>query len=50
MPAHARNHLAFLETETGARIGMVSTGPDRGQTIFLNDFSAALKAANAAAR
>jgi len=50
LPAHARNYLAFLEAETGARIGMVSTGPDRGQTIFLNDFSAALKAANAAAR
>ncbi|MBV8892931.1 MAG: hypothetical protein JO266_13355, partial [Acidobacteria bacterium] len=35
----------FLENETGARIGMVSTGPDREQTIFTEEFGDELKAA-----
>jgi hypothetical protein len=30
--------LEFIEKESGARIGMVSTGPDREQTIFMEDF------------
>jgi adenylosuccinate synthase len=50
LPAKARKYLAFLEKETGARIGMVSTGPDRDHTIFVSDFQAALRAASAAAR
>jgi len=32
-----------VEKETGARIGMVSTGPDREQTIITDEFSAALR-------
>jgi adenylosuccinate synthase len=34
--------LRFQERESGARIGMVSTGPDREQTIALPEFTAAL--------
>jgi adenylosuccinate synthase len=50
LPARAREYLAFLEKETGARIGMVSTGPDRDQTIFVEEFRGALQTAQAAAR
>jgi len=39
LPAKAREYLKFLERESGAKIGMVSTGPDRDQTIFMEDFS-----------
>jgi len=43
LPQAAREYLAFVEKETGARIGMVSTGPDREQTIITDEFSAALR-------
>jgi len=43
LPKSAREYLAFLETETAARIGMVSTGPGREQTIFVDDFVAELR-------
>jgi adenylosuccinate synthase len=43
LPAAARDYLAFLEKETGARIGMVSTGPGREQTLFVDGFTTALK-------
>ena len=33
LPRAAQEYLAFQERESGAKIGMVSTGPDRGQTI-----------------
>jgi len=42
LPPAARSYLQFLEQESGARIGMVSTGPGREQTIIKNDFLAAL--------
>jgi len=45
LPKAAREYLAFLEKESGARVGMVSTGPDRGHTIFVDEFAAAIKAA-----
>lgn len=44
LPERAREYLRFLERESGARIGMVSTGPDRDQTIELPPFTAALRA------
>jgi adenylosuccinate synthase len=50
LPAKARQYLAFLERESGARIGMVSTGPGREQTIFVDEFLAVLKSAEAAGR
>ncbi len=38
LPEKARDYLKFLEKETGARIGMVSTGPDRDQTMYVEEF------------
>jgi adenylosuccinate synthase len=43
LPKLAQEYLRFLEKETRAKIGMVSTGPDRDQTITLPEFEAALK-------
>jgi adenylosuccinate synthase len=40
LPPKAREYLAFLEKQTGARIGMISTGPERDQTIFVEEFAA----------
>jgi adenylosuccinate synthase len=40
LPRKAQEYLRFIEKETGAAIGMVSTGADRDQTIFLPDFTA----------
>ena len=39
LPPKAQDYLRFLEKESGAKIGMVSTGPDRDQTIFIPEFS-----------
>lgn len=44
LPAAAKDYLRFLEDESGARIGMISTGPDRDQTILLPEFAATLDA------
>jgi adenylosuccinate synthase len=44
LPKAAQEYLAFQERESGAKIGMVSTGPDRGQTIVLPEFAEALNA------
>jgi adenylosuccinate synthase len=44
LPKAAQEYLAFQERESGAKIGMVSTGPDRGQTIVLPEFAKALNA------
>jgi adenylosuccinate synthase len=42
LPKAAREYLNFLEKESGARIGMVSTGPGREQTILVGDFATQL--------
>jgi adenylosuccinate synthase len=42
LPKAAREYLRFQERESGAKIGMVSTGPDREQTMILPEFAAAL--------
>ncbi len=47
LPQAARDYLAFQERESGAKIGMVSTGPDREQTIVLPEFAAALASIHA---
>jgi adenylosuccinate synthase len=39
LPKAAREYLAFLEKETGTRIGVISTGPEREQTIFSDEFA-----------
>jgi len=44
LPKVAQEYLRFQERESGAKIGMVSTGPDRGQTMVLPEFAAALNA------
>jgi adenylosuccinate synthase len=42
LPQAAQEYLRFQERESGARIGMVSTGPDREQTMVLDQFRSAL--------
>ena len=42
LPAKAKAYLAFVARETGAKIGMVSTGPDREQIMLLPEFAQAL--------
>jgi adenylosuccinate synthase len=42
LPALAQEYLRFLEGESGAAIGMVSTGPDREQTMTLAEFDTVL--------
>src|SRR5205085_866695 len=44
LPTKARQYLEFLQSESGARIGMVSTGPEREQTMFMPDFARELPA------
>ncbi len=43
LPKKAQEYLRFVEKESGAKIGMVSTGPDREQTMFMDDFAKELK-------
>jgi len=45
LPQQAREYLAFLAKEAGAKIGMISTGPDRDHTILVDEFVSELKAA-----
>jgi len=42
LPANAQKYLRFLEENSGgARIGMISTGPDRNQTFAVKEFDEA---------
>jgi adenylosuccinate synthase len=43
LPKVARNYLTFIEKQSGARIGVVSTGPGREQTIFVDEFTETLR-------
>jgi adenylosuccinate synthase len=43
LPLAAREYLHFLESESGARIGMISTGPGREQSILVDDFRSELR-------
>lgn len=38
LPAKARDYLEFIAKETGSKVAMVSTGPDREQTMYVGDF------------
>ncbi len=40
LPKKAQAYLRFIEKESGAKIGVVSTGPDREHTMFLPEFAA----------
>ncbi|MEO7029323.1 MAG: adenylosuccinate synthase, partial [Acidobacteriaceae bacterium] len=42
LPQLAKDYMNFVERESGAKIGMISTGPDRIQTIHLPEFEEAL--------
>ena len=37
LPAKARSYIEFLSREIGVEIGLVSTGPERDQTIIVKD-------------
>ncbi|HEY0405949.1 MAG TPA: adenylosuccinate synthase [Pyrinomonadaceae bacterium] len=37
LPPNARAYIEFLSREIGVEIGLVSTGPERGQTIIVKD-------------
>ncbi len=43
LPRPAKEYLGFLEQESGAKIGMISTGPDREQTIVMPAFEEMLR-------
>lgn len=42
LPKAAQDYLQFIARETNARIGMISTGPDRAETMTVNGFEEAL--------
>jgi len=37
LPANARAYVDFLSEQIGVEIGLVSTGPERTQTIIVHD-------------
>jgi adenylosuccinate synthase len=39
LPKLAQDYLKFIETESGAKIGMISTGPDRVETMLQPEFA-----------
>ena len=43
LPKAAREYLDFVEKESGGQIGMVSTGPGREETIFIDEFTRQLE-------
>ncbi|PSH03848.1 MAG: adenylosuccinate synthase [Acidobacteria bacterium] len=43
LPKKAQDFLRFVQKQSGAKLGMVSTGPDRNQTIFIDEFAAMLE-------
>ncbi len=42
LPKKAQEYLKFVQRESEAKIGMVSTGPDREQTMIIDEFAAFL--------
>ena len=47
LPRKAQEYLKFVQRESEAKIGMVSTGPDRDQTMIVDEFAALLAEARA---
>ena len=45
LPQQARAYLTFVAKESGAKVGMISTGPDRDHTILTDGFITELKVA-----
>jgi adenylosuccinate synthase len=50
LPDKAKQYLQFVERESGAKIAIISTGPDREQTIFMPEFAQMLDAISRAKR
>jgi adenylosuccinate synthase len=48
LPQKAKDYLQFIAKETGTKIGVVSTGPDREQTMYVGEFVSHLPAMNTA--
>ena len=48
LPENAKRYLEFVEKESGAKVGIVSTGPDREQTMFMPEFAKMLDAISVA--
>ena len=42
LPGKAKRYLEFVERESGAKVGIVSTGPDREQTMIVPEFAQVL--------
>jgi adenylosuccinate synthase len=42
LPEKAKRYLEFVEKESGAKVGIVSTGPDREQTMIVPEFAQVL--------
>lgn len=42
LPQKAKDYLEFVGKETGTKVGVVSTGPDREQTMYVDGFLDAL--------
>ena len=42
LPKAAQDYLTFVARESGAAIGMISTGPDRAETMMVNGFDKVL--------
>ncbi len=47
LPTKAKEYLKFVQRESEAKIGMVSTGPDREQTMIVEEFAGFLAEARA---
>jgi adenylosuccinate synthase len=45
LPKQAQGYLEFVAKATGAKVGMISTGPDRDHTILVDEFITGLKRA-----
>ena len=43
LPKKAQEYMRFLQKETQAKIGMISTGPERNQIIWIDEFTKAIK-------
>ncbi len=48
LPEKAKRYLGLVEKESGAKVGIVSTGPDREQTAFVPEFAKMLDAVSGA--
>jgi adenylosuccinate synthase len=43
LPEKAKRYLEFVEKESAAKVGIISTGPDREQTMIVAEFAQVLE-------